>query len=85
MTGSGVGSRLVATCGGDSLCVIDCETGMVMKKYKVPGEVRPVGSDHSRRRMCLLFWLSLQLSFYLLAVAFKFTVFMCIGTVYVDT
>lgn len=31
-------SRLVATCGGDSLCVIDCETGMVMKKYKVPGE-----------------------------------------------
>ncbi|XP_076017363.1 leucine-rich repeat and WD repeat-containing protein 1 isoform X2 [Genypterus blacodes] len=32
------GSRLVATCGGDSLCVIDCETGMVMKKYKVPGE-----------------------------------------------
>uniref|UniRef100_A0A8C5NDM2 Leucine-rich repeat and WD repeat-containing protein 1 n=1 Tax=Gouania willdenowi TaxID=441366 RepID=A0A8C5NDM2_GOUWI len=36
-TGSG-GSRLVATCGGDSLCVIDCETGMVMKKYKVSGE-----------------------------------------------
>ncbi|KAM6983528.1 leucine-rich repeat and WD repeat-containing protein 1 [Tautogolabrus adspersus] len=36
-TGAG-GSRLVATCGGDSLCVIDCETGMVMKKYKVPGE-----------------------------------------------
>ncbi|MEQ2254154.1 hypothetical protein ILYODFUR_000746 [Ilyodon furcidens] len=32
------GSRLVATCGGDSVCVIDCETGMVMKKYKVPGE-----------------------------------------------
>ncbi|XP_077360193.1 leucine-rich repeat and WD repeat-containing protein 1 [Festucalex cinctus] len=31
-------SRLVATCGGDSLCVIDCETGMVMKKYKVTGE-----------------------------------------------
>ncbi|XP_029030393.1 leucine-rich repeat and WD repeat-containing protein 1 [Betta splendens] len=37
-TGKGGGSRLVATCGGDSLCVIDCETGMVMKKYKVPGE-----------------------------------------------
>ncbi|XP_070773998.1 leucine-rich repeat and WD repeat-containing protein 1 [Enoplosus armatus] len=37
-TGAGGGSRLVATCGGDSLCVIDCETGMVMKKYKVPGE-----------------------------------------------
>ncbi|XP_078786943.1 leucine-rich repeat and WD repeat-containing protein 1 isoform X3 [Oryzias latipes] len=35
---SGGGSRLVATCGGDSVCVIDCETGMVMKKYKVPGE-----------------------------------------------
>ncbi|XP_071783079.1 leucine-rich repeat and WD repeat-containing protein 1 [Centroberyx gerrardi] len=32
------GSRLVATCGGDSLCLIDCETGIVMKKYKVPGE-----------------------------------------------
>ncbi|XP_037605567.1 leucine-rich repeat and WD repeat-containing protein 1 isoform X1 [Sebastes umbrosus] len=37
-TGAGGGSRLVATCGGDSLCVIDCETGMVMKKYKVSGE-----------------------------------------------
>ncbi|XP_029303605.1 leucine-rich repeat and WD repeat-containing protein 1 isoform X2 [Cottoperca gobio] len=36
-TGGG-GGRLVATCGGDSVCVIDCETGMVMKKYKVPGE-----------------------------------------------
>ncbi|XP_024122277.1 leucine-rich repeat and WD repeat-containing protein 1 isoform X2 [Oryzias melastigma] len=34
----GGGSCLVATCGGDSVCVIDCETGMVMKKYKVPGE-----------------------------------------------
>ncbi|XP_057677166.1 leucine-rich repeat and WD repeat-containing protein 1 isoform X2 [Corythoichthys intestinalis] len=32
------GSRIVATCGGDSLCLIDCETGMVMKKYKVTGE-----------------------------------------------
>ncbi|XP_061659222.1 leucine-rich repeat and WD repeat-containing protein 1 [Syngnathoides biaculeatus] len=32
------GSRLVATCGGDSLCVIDCETGVVMKKYKATGE-----------------------------------------------
>ncbi|KAM3601345.1 uncharacterized protein V6R79_011031 [Siganus canaliculatus] len=37
-TGAAGGSRLVATCGGDSLCVIDCETGLVMKKYKVPGE-----------------------------------------------
>lgn len=31
-------SRLVATCGGDSVCLIDCEVGVVMKKYKVPGE-----------------------------------------------
>ncbi|CAJ1063343.1 leucine-rich repeat and WD repeat-containing protein 1 isoform X2 [Xyrichtys novacula] len=38
-TGAGGGSRLVATCGGDSICVIDCETGMVMKKYKVSNEV----------------------------------------------
>lgn len=36
------GSHLVATCGGESLCVIDCEVGMVMKKYKVPGEVCPI-------------------------------------------
>ncbi|XP_034033700.1 leucine-rich repeat and WD repeat-containing protein 1 isoform X2 [Thalassophryne amazonica] len=36
--GGGGGNHLVATCGGDSLCVIDCETGMVMKKYKIPGE-----------------------------------------------
>ncbi|XP_043996270.1 leucine-rich repeat and WD repeat-containing protein 1 isoform X1 [Gambusia affinis] len=35
---SSAGSRLVATCGGHSVCVIDCETGKVMKKYKVPGE-----------------------------------------------
>lgn len=33
------GSRTVATCGGETLCVIDCETGHVLKKYKVPGEV----------------------------------------------
>lgn len=39
LTGGAGGSRLVATCGGDSVCVIDCETGMVMKKYKVHGEV----------------------------------------------
>ncbi|XP_005725535.1 leucine-rich repeat and WD repeat-containing protein 1 [Pundamilia nyererei] len=36
--GNAGGSRLVATCGGDSICLIDCEMGMVMKKYKVPGE-----------------------------------------------
>ncbi|XP_055082753.1 leucine-rich repeat and WD repeat-containing protein 1 [Periophthalmus magnuspinnatus] len=36
---SSVGSsHLVATCGGDSVCLIDCELGLVMKKYKVPGE-----------------------------------------------
>ncbi|XP_036436805.1 leucine-rich repeat and WD repeat-containing protein 1 [Colossoma macropomum] len=28
----------VATCGGESVCVIDCESGHVLKKYKVPGE-----------------------------------------------
>lgn len=28
----------VATCGGETLCVIDCESGHVLKKYKVPGE-----------------------------------------------
>lgn len=33
------GSRTVATCGGETLCVIDCESGHVLKKYKVPGEV----------------------------------------------
>ncbi|KAM6970043.1 leucine-rich repeat and WD repeat-containing protein 1 [Aplochiton taeniatus] len=32
------GSRIVATCGGESLCLIDCETGLVMKKYNVAGE-----------------------------------------------
>ncbi|KAL1274570.1 hypothetical protein QQF64_027384 [Cirrhinus molitorella] len=32
------GSRAVATCGGETLCVIDCESGHVLKKYKVPGE-----------------------------------------------
>lgn len=32
------GSRTVATCGGETLCVIDCESGHVLKKYKIPGE-----------------------------------------------
>lgn len=27
-----------ATCGGDSVCFVDCSTGRVMKKYKQPGE-----------------------------------------------
>ncbi|KAF4113517.1 leucine-rich repeat and WD repeat-containing protein 1 isoform X1 [Onychostoma macrolepis] len=39
-TGGGIsgGSRTIATCGGETLCVIDCESGHVLKKYKVPGE-----------------------------------------------
>ncbi|KAL6463459.1 hypothetical protein MHYP_G00278500 [Metynnis hypsauchen] len=28
----------VATCGGESVCVIDCESGHILKKYKVTGE-----------------------------------------------
>lgn len=32
------GSQTVATCGGETLCVINCESGLVLKKYKVPGE-----------------------------------------------
>ncbi|XP_073523856.1 leucine-rich repeat and WD repeat-containing protein 1 isoform X2 [Phyllobates terribilis] len=31
-------SKVIASCGGGSVCVIDCETGKVLKKYKVPGE-----------------------------------------------
>ncbi|TRY66726.1 hypothetical protein DNTS_029723, partial [Danionella cerebrum] len=31
-------ARTVATCGGESLCVINCESGHVLKKYKVPEE-----------------------------------------------
>ncbi|EMP28876.1 Leucine-rich repeat and WD repeat-containing protein 1 [Chelonia mydas] len=31
-------SRTMATCGGESVCLIDCETGIVLKKYKVPAE-----------------------------------------------
>ncbi|NXS47961.1 LRWD1 protein, partial [Balaeniceps rex] len=31
-------SRTVATCGGESICLIDCETGTVLKKYKVATE-----------------------------------------------
>ncbi|NXD11583.1 LRWD1 protein, partial [Nothocercus nigrocapillus] len=31
-------SRTVATCGGEAVCLIDCETGMVLKKYKVATE-----------------------------------------------
>ncbi|XP_039612549.1 leucine-rich repeat and WD repeat-containing protein 1 [Polypterus senegalus] len=35
---NGTSSQTVATCGGDSVCIIDCETGTVLKKYKVPSE-----------------------------------------------
>ncbi|XP_032743116.1 leucine-rich repeat and WD repeat-containing protein 1-like, partial [Rattus rattus] len=35
---SGATSQTVATCGGEAVCVIDCQTGLVLHKYKVPGE-----------------------------------------------
>ncbi|XP_018597602.1 leucine-rich repeat and WD repeat-containing protein 1 [Scleropages formosus] len=35
---SGQTSEFVATCGGESICLIHCESGLVQKKYKVPGE-----------------------------------------------
>ncbi|XP_051017225.1 leucine-rich repeat and WD repeat-containing protein 1 [Acomys russatus] len=35
---SGATSQTVATCGGETVCVIDCQTGFVLHKYKVPGE-----------------------------------------------
>jgi len=31
-------THIVATCGGDSICLIDCKRGEVIKKYKQPGE-----------------------------------------------
>ncbi|KAM7147531.1 leucine-rich repeat and WD repeat-containing protein 1 isoform 3-T3 [Molossus nigricans] len=31
-------SQSVATCGGEAVCVIDCQTGIVLHKYKAPGE-----------------------------------------------
>ncbi|KAL0605525.1 Leucine-rich repeat and WD repeat-containing protein 1 [Plecturocebus cupreus] len=34
----GAASQTVATCGGEAVCVIDCQTGIVLHKYKVPGE-----------------------------------------------
>lgn len=36
---AGAWSQSVATCGGETVCVIDCESGHVLKKYKVPSEV----------------------------------------------
>ncbi|MBZ3875115.1 Leucine-rich repeat and WD repeat-containing protein 1 [Sciurus carolinensis] len=35
---SGATSQTVATCGGEAVCVIDCQTGIVLHKYKAPGE-----------------------------------------------
>ncbi|XP_070340498.1 leucine-rich repeat and WD repeat-containing protein 1 isoform X7 [Equus asinus] len=34
----GATSQTVATCGGEAVCVIDCQTGIVLHKYKAPGE-----------------------------------------------
>uniref|UniRef100_A0A4X2K460 Leucine-rich repeat and WD repeat-containing protein 1 n=1 Tax=Vombatus ursinus TaxID=29139 RepID=A0A4X2K460_VOMUR len=34
----GGASHTVATCGGEAVCVIDCQTGLVLHRYKVPGE-----------------------------------------------
>ncbi|XP_070572607.1 leucine-rich repeat and WD repeat-containing protein 1-like [Ptychodera flava] len=31
-------SDTVATCGGEAICLIDCKSGKVMKKYKQPNE-----------------------------------------------
>ncbi|XP_048224732.1 leucine-rich repeat and WD repeat-containing protein 1 isoform X2 [Perognathus longimembris pacificus] len=35
---AGTTSQTVATCGGEAVCVIDCQTGIVLHKYKSPGE-----------------------------------------------
>ena len=35
----GHATDICATCGGDSVCFINCNTGVVMKKYKQPQEV----------------------------------------------
>ncbi|KAM9440322.1 leucine-rich repeat and WD repeat-containing protein 1 isoform 1-T1 [Clarias gariepinus] len=35
---TGAWAQSVATCGGETVCVIDCESGHVLKKYKVPSE-----------------------------------------------
>ncbi|CAK6444568.1 unnamed protein product [Pipistrellus nathusii] len=35
---TGSTSQSVATCGGEAVCVIDCQTGIVLHKYKAPGE-----------------------------------------------
>uniref|UniRef100_A0A6I8PW18 Leucine-rich repeat and WD repeat-containing protein 1 n=1 Tax=Xenopus tropicalis TaxID=8364 RepID=A0A6I8PW18_XENTR len=55
--------KAVATCGGDSVCIIDCETGKVMKKYKVTGEefftlvwttLTMIGKDEQKRKINVL-------------------------------
>eukprot|EP00794_Sanderia_malayensis_P013899 gene13899-15347_t len=38
-------TNICATCGGDSVCFVDCETGLVMKKYKQPQEKVRVFSE----------------------------------------
>ncbi|XP_008830510.2 leucine-rich repeat and WD repeat-containing protein 1 isoform X2 [Nannospalax galili] len=35
---SGSTSQTVATCGGEAVCVIDCQMGIILHKYKSPGE-----------------------------------------------
>ncbi|XP_033282279.1 leucine-rich repeat and WD repeat-containing protein 1 isoform X1 [Orcinus orca] len=35
---AGATSQTVATCGGEAVCVIDCQTGIVLHKYKAPSE-----------------------------------------------
>ncbi|XP_069082803.1 leucine-rich repeat and WD repeat-containing protein 1 isoform X2 [Pleurodeles waltl] len=56
-------SRTVATCGGESVCIIDCETGHVLKKYKVSGEefftlawtsLTMVAADQQKRKFNVL-------------------------------
>ena len=33
---------IVATCGGETVCLIDCGTGQVMKRYKHAKEVKRI-------------------------------------------
>ncbi|KAM5181767.1 leucine-rich repeat and WD repeat-containing protein 1 [Mantella aurantiaca] len=56
-------SKVIATCGGESVCVIDCETGKVLKKYKVPGEeffavawttLTMIGNEGQKRKINIL-------------------------------
>ncbi|XP_068126366.1 leucine-rich repeat and WD repeat-containing protein 1 isoform X2 [Hyperolius riggenbachi] len=56
-------SGVIATCGGESVCVIDCETGKVLKKYKYPGEeffslawttLTVIGNEGKKRKINVL-------------------------------